>query len=295
MNKFFRFCTSIFVTIIIFVASINFSSAAENLHTGTGVYKFADSSGVNDDPINVYYYRPKNWKKGDKIFTYFHGSGRHSQGFIRGMKALADKKNFLIVGPEFTQAKFPGDRSYNYGRVRIKNKITPKTEWTYNTVNRIIDDVKSRTDSPNSNVVFFGHSAGSQFIHRYLFFADKIKADKIIAANAGTYLMPDENIRFPFGLKNVPTAKKNLKRAYSSDVIILLGENDVKNTARGFPKSKIIDGQGLNRLERGKNFFAKSKAKAEEMGVEFNWRLITVPKVGHSSVRMAKNVLKYIY
>ena len=291
MNRFFKISADVFIAVIVFIVSLNFANAAENLHKGTGVYQFAESTGKTDDPIIIYYYYPKNWKNGDKIFVVFHGMGRNAEPFMNGLKTDAEEKNFLLICPEFTNTKYNGSSYYNFGHVIEKKKITPSTEWTYNVVNRIIDDVKKRAGATKSKVIFFGHSAGGQFIHRYVFLADEIKADKIFSANAGTYMMPDENINFPYGLKRVPIAEKNLKRAYGKKVIILLGEEDIKRTTKTFPKSVAADKQGFTRLERGKNFFAQSKSKAEELGTKFNWQLITVPKVGHEGVAMARAAL----
>ena len=283
------------IAAIILVTSINFAIAAENLHIGEGIYQFAEPTGANDKPMNIHYYRPKNWQVGDKIFVAFHGIDRHPQYVIKGLQKTAEKKNFLLICPEFDKEKFPGDRYYSLGNVMSKgsNGLMPKTQWTYNAANRIIDDVKNRTGSANSKVIFFGHSAGGQFMHRYLFFADKIKADRVIASNAGMYVMPDEDINFPYGLKNTPITAEDLKRAYNQDVIILLGEKDVLR-GKHFPDSAQAEAQGSTRFDRGKNFYIKSNLKAQELGTRFNWRLITVPNIGHAGVSMAKQAVKYI-
>lgn len=291
MKKFFSISAAVFMAVIFFALSSNFVNAAEILPKGEGIYKFAEPSGKNNLPIDIHYYRPTNWKDGNKIFVAFHGSGRKAQPFVTGLKKIAEEKNFLLICPEFSREKYPYDNGYNYGRVFIKRKMTPENEWTYNVANKIIDDLKERAGVTKSKITFFGHSAGGQFMNRYLFLANKIKADRVIAANSGTYIAPDENTKFPHGLKNVPLAKQNLKRAYKQDVIVLLGERDISRKA---PKSPTIDKLGLNRLERGKNFFAMSQKKAEEIGTKFNWRLIIVPNVGHSRISMAKNALKYL-
>ena len=54
------------------------------------------------------------------------------------------------------------------------------------------------------------------------------------------------------------------------------------------------DRQGLNRLARGKKFFETAKAKAEELGVPFNWRLVTVPGVGHQGTIMGNVAMNII-
>ena len=290
MKNFFKATFLSFVTAIFLLTSFSVTLAAENLKVGAGVYQFEESSGVNKKPIDVLYYRPKNWKNGDKILVAFHGMDRHPEYFIKNLKKDADAQNFLLICPKFTKEKFPGNKYYNYGNAAASDK----TQWTYNVANRIIDDAKKRAGATKSKIILFGHSAGGQFLHRYLFLADKIKADLIIAANAGTYLLPDENVNYPYGFKNISAGTKEMKRACSKKVIILLGENDVKRTDKGFPKNPSDDKQGLNRFERGKNFFSQSKKKAEELKTKFNWRLVTVPNVGHSGAPMAKAALKYI-
>lgn len=52
------------------------------------------------------------------------------------------------------------------------------------------------------------------------------------------------------------------------------------------------DTQGKNRFERGKNFYEQMKNKAEKLGFEFNWKLSTVPKVGHNDYKMAKSAVE---
>lgn len=294
MKKFFLSAISIcFATVLII--SLNFANAAEDLSIGKGVYQFAESTGVNNKPINIYYYRPQNWKSGDRIFVIFHGQDRKVDFFIEGLKKESESKNLLLICPEFDKEKYPGDRCYNYGNVMTNHykNLMPKTQWTYNAANRIIDDVIKRTKADKSKIIFFGHSAGGQFMHRYLFFADKIKADRVIAASSGVYCMPYENIRFPYGLKNIPITNNELKRAYETDVIIMVGEEDILR-GKYFPKSAEADEQGLTRLERGKNFFAKSKLKAEELNAKFNWQFVAVPNVRHSGIKMARQALKYI-
>lgn len=290
MKRFFKITVSSVFAMLVLLTSLSVTLAAENLKVGAGVYQFEESSGLNKDPIDVLYYRPKDWRDGDKILVIFHGMDRRSEYFITSLKKSADEKNILLVCPKFAKMKFPGSKYYNYGNAHAKDK----TQWTYNVANRIIDDVKTRVGATKSKVILFGHSAGGQFLHRYLFLADKIKADLVIAANAGIYLLPDENVTYPYGFKNVAAGTKEMKRAYNQKTIILLGESDIKRTDSGFPKTSADDKQGLNRFERGKNFFNLSKKKAEKLKTKFNWRLVTVPNVGHNGVKMARAALKYI-
>ena len=44
----------------------------------------------------------------------------------------------------------------------------------------------------------YGHSAGGQFVHRYVAFADAPRMESAVAANSGWYTMPDDGA-FPYG------------------------------------------------------------------------------------------------
>lgn len=296
MKKFFKPIAGVFVAAVLIALWFNFANAKETLPAGTGVYQLDEKTGVNNDPINVYYHRPQNWKNGDKILVVFHGVSRDARGYFKALEQDADEKNILLICPEFTKEKYPGSRYYNYGNVRGGKNYSVQmdsSKWTYNAVNRIIADIKNRAGANNSKVALFGHSAGSQFMHRYVFFVDKIDADLVIAANAGAYLLPNEKADYPYGIKNVPVGENELKRAYAGNVIIMLGESDVKRD-KNLPTNPSAERQGKNRFERGQNYFAQSQAKAAEIGAEFNWQLVTVPNVGHSGFKMEKAALNYL-
>ena len=50
----------------------------------------------------------------------------------------------------------------------------------------------------------FGHSAGAQFVHRFVMFAPGPNLRTAISANAGWYTTLEENVAFPYGLKDAP-------------------------------------------------------------------------------------------
>ena len=45
--------------------------------------------------------------------------------------------------------------------------------------------------------------------------------------------------------------------------------------------------QGKHRFERGNFFYKMAKDEANELGIVFNWKLQTVPNVGHSNTNIA--------
>ena len=60
---------------------------------------FEELTGNTSDPIDIYYYRPKNWKDGDKIFVAFHGSGRNAKPFVTGLKKISEQLDGDFIIP----------------------------------------------------------------------------------------------------------------------------------------------------------------------------------------------------
>ena len=172
-------------------------------------------------------------------------------------------------------------------------RLQPKNRWVFPVADRIIRDVKSRVEAYESPVVVFGHSAGGQFVHRYALFGGDSDVGLIMPSNGGVYTMPDNTIPFPYGFGGVPLREDELAAAFAKPVVLLLGEADVKRSSN-LRMTQEADRQGMNRLERGRNFFEVAKKKAAEMGVPFNWKLVIVPGVGHNGTKMGNAAMKVI-
>ena len=280
--------------LLLLTASVAF---ARELPVGESVYDMEEPTGATSAPISVYCYRSANWAPGRPIVFVFHGMNRNAGDYRESWEGFADTDGLLIVCPEFTDAKYPGSRYYNTGNIMDKTNgkgnLQPKDEWVFPVVDRVIRDVKMRMGAENSPVAVFGHSAGAQMVHRYALFGGPTEASLIMPANAGWYTMPDENVRFPYGLDGVPLSDEELTAAFAKPVVILLGEADTKRT-ENLRQTPEADAQGMNRLERGKNFFAIAQEKAAEMGVPFNWQAATVSGVGHDGAAMADAALAVI-
>lgn len=273
------------------------SAESFGLPVGTSYYGFAEQTGATNDPIRIYAYRSAGWQPGRVIVVVFHGMNRNAEEYRSGWIGHADENNMLVICPEFTQAKYPGSRYYNMGNIMDstggKGRILPKDSWVFPAIDRIISDIRIRTDAQDSPVVLFGHSAGAQIVHRYVFFSKADGVGLIMPANAGWYTMPDKNVSFPYGLGGTPLGNDELIHALAKPVVVLLGEADINRTSnlRTTPEA---DRQGMNRLARGKNYYETAKMKAAELGVPFNWRLVTVPGVGHQGTKMANAAVKVI-
>jgi poly(3-hydroxybutyrate) depolymerase len=271
---------------------------AEPLNVGAGMFTMPEATGANKNDLEVFYYRPANWTPDKPIVIVQHGLQRNAQEYRDGWKKYADQYNLLVVCPEFSEEKYPGVRYYNTGNVSDTDDDTgnlqPKDKWVFPVINHVFSEVRIRSGATSNTFTLFGHSAGAQLVHRYVLFGGQTQAERIISANAGWYSMPDTNIDFPYGIKNMSLSKDDLTKVFAKPVTILLGEKDNNPNNKVLRHTPQADAQGLSRFERGNRFFAEAKAKAAELGVPFNWKLITVPGVGHSDIGMAAAAAKLI-
>eukprot|EP01126_Amoeba_proteus_P045131 TRINITY_DN503_c0_g1_i8.p1 TRINITY_DN503_c0_g1~~TRINITY_DN503_c0_g1_i8.p1 ORF type:complete len:110 (-),score=16.95 TRINITY_DN503_c0_g1_i8:80-409(-) len=106
--------------------------------------------------------------------------------------------------------------------------------------------------------------------------------------------MPRFNVVFPYGLGKTHITSEKLKRVLAMDVIILLGESDNDPNHPYLRKTEGAITQGIHRFQRGTNFFSAAQNTAAELGCSCNWKLETVPNVGHNSPKMAKAGLKFL-
>lgn len=247
-----------------------------------------ESQGNSYEPMRIFTYRSSSWQDGKPVIVVFHGLNRNADTYRDGWIKAAEEKGFLVVCPEFSEEKFPGVPYYNLGHIVNQEgdvQLNPESTWIFSVIDDVTADVRARMQLHKSPVILFAHSAGAQLIHRYVLLGEKCTADKIVIANAGWYTMPDRSVDFPYGLKGLSISDKQLAKAFSKPVTILLGDQDTKRS-KVLRKTPEADAQGMNRLERGHAFYQKAQETAKKMGVPFKWQLQEVPGVGHDGDAM---------
>ena len=218
------------------------------------------------------------------IMVIMHGMGRSAARYLSEWDQIADAQGFLIVAPEFTTDEFPGSRCYNLGRMRDEDDQPVKESlWSFSVIEPIVSDFIEKVRGQQKDFTLYGHSAGSQFVHRFLFFKPDAPVNRYLPANAGWYTMPDLEIPYPYGLGGTGVTKRGLKAALRKDVVILLGDADNNPKHSGLRRSKGAMRQGPHRFARGKSFYESGKRQAKALGVKFGWTLRVAPGVGHSN------------
>jgi hypothetical protein len=217
------------------------------------------------------------------ILFLFDGVNRDAAGIINKAKALAEHYRLALVAPVMNQKCFPKWR-YHYAGVTRNHIIQPQIVWTYNIIQFLIDTMLERFRCSDLKVYLFGHSAGAQLISRVSAYTPLSDVNAVIASNASSYVMPLLNEPAPFGFKNIFPEQKaisKLKIYLAAPMTIYLGMCDV--TDLHLSRSAFAIRQGKNRLERGRKLYQIGRQVARKYQSKFNWRLVELPGVGHSS------------
>ena len=262
---------------------------------GVGKFTFDKYAPLSDMPITVHTYLPDSTIKDITIIFVMHGASRNGSSYCIDWVEPAREYNFLVVCPEFDETKFPGSAGYNLGGMYDDGVLVDSAKWTFAIIEPIFTYLKSEKVTTFETYGIYGHSAGSQFVHRYALFTHPTNAKIFVAANAGWYTMTDFTEAFPYGFQNSPMTEEIIKGKFGLDLVILLGENDTDPNASSLRKTEEAMRQGEHRFERGNTFYAKAKSMANSLETEFNWTKVTVPEVGHSNFEMAPAAAKLFY
>jgi alpha-beta hydrolase superfamily lysophospholipase len=253
----------------------------------TGDFSFSWEGPLASQPIRVWYHAPDD-PSSAQILMVMTGAHRDGEGYREDWLPLVKEHNTLLLVLEFPKDDYPGASSYNQGNILDSDgDINPPEAWTFNIVEALFEAVVDETSSTANNYALFGHSAGGQFVHRFMEFTEENHVRVAVAANAGWYTMPDQDVEFPHGLKKSPLSSKELRESFSRRLIIMVGADDIDPQDALLQRDRKTDAQGNNRLSRGLNFYQASRNAAKESD-DFNWALIVVPGAAHEHKRMAE-------
>jgi len=290
------------------------------LNRGSGAFIIEGGIGKIDNHIKVYYHKPANYHPDSKILFVIPGAGRNGDSYRDTWIEASEKHSILILSPQYPE------ESYDYGAYHMGNLIydlnldssityvensnyvlmdeekfsfrinSDRESWLFNDFERIFDRVVETQGSSQETYDVFGHSAGGQILHRFALFFPESRADRILAANAGSYTLPDFDLGLPFGIGQTPLSRETLKTSFKKNLVLYIGELDnAEETGGLLLRSPTVDKQGSNRLDRAKHFFNLSKKTAAKMGADFNWELVIIPNVGHDQKKMGRAASGFLY
>ena len=248
----------------------------------------------NKPDLDVFYHLPKTIDNDTKVLFVVHGNTRNADDYLNSWIRLTKDKNIAIFAPHFKRSSFI---SFNTLQMSTSNgKIRTDTDlYLHNSIDTLFKYIKAKFKLKDKLYDIYGHSAGAQFVHRYLLMSDNPSVNKAVAANAGWYTFLN-GADFPYGVKNPPISltDSNVKKFLSTNLYILIGTNDI-DVDSSINKSKGAQKQGINRLQRAKNFFTYTESIVEQNNLEFKWKYQAVPGAPHSNKVMSKAAVLVLF
>jgi poly(3-hydroxybutyrate) depolymerase len=264
------------------------------LAPGAGKFLFEDQVAKSSAPITVWTYRPRQMTGTPPVLFVMHGVQRDGERYRDEWQRYAEREGALLLVPEFSAAGFPGGRNYSAAKPRTPSADEDFAPQVYSTIEKIFDRAMGLASLSTPDYRLYGHSAGAQFVHRFVMFNPRARVKIAVAANAGWYMMPDFDVRFPYGLKGSGIDAARLKEALAKKLVVLLGEKDDDPAHLSLNRGAGQMRQGRHRFERGQNFFRAASRAAEKLQTPFHWELATVPNADHDNARMAEPAMRIL-
>lgn len=244
--------------------------------SGTGQFTFAPEGRR---PIDVFYAGSAGDMRDAPIVVVMHGQQRNASDYRDAWTRHVQRRPGLVIAPRFSQSDFPGAARYNVGGL-----ADPGGDRAVDYIEPLFREVVRRIGGHQNTFDMFGHSAGAQFVHRYVTFMPHAPVGKAVAANAGWYTLPDQSEHFPYGLRGAP-APSRPRGFLQRRLIVMLGANDVGDES--LRDDAAARRQGDTRLARGFSYFLAARRAAGEAGVDLAWSLQVVPGIDHDHDAMS--------
>ena len=243
--------------------------------------------------IDIFYSSPKSINANTKLLFLVHGGSRAAEKYINDWISFSKDRNVVLVAPEFSKKYYP---EYAFLMMSKENGKSLNDESLYinNSLGLLFDFFKAKLKLSTSNYRLYGHSGGSQFVHRYLLLSNDTRIEKAAMANAGFYTFLDDEITYPFGTKKMKISDERIKWFYRLKGGVFLGSADNDPNHESLPRMRKARKQGKNRLERGKNFFEDLVKYGVDNNLPFRWRFQIVSNVGHSNIGMSMAASEFL-
>ena len=239
-----------------------------------------------DPDIQIYYSVPPVISEKTKIMFIIHGASRDAEQSLNDWLPLVEGRDVVIIAPEFSK-EFYNEYAYLMKTAKTGRKLKDTSRDLESSLGDIFNFFSSKFKLSTKKFRLYGHSGGSQFVHRYLLLSNETRVDKVAMANAGFYTFVNPAIKYPFGIKNMDVSDERLQWFLSLKAGVFLGgeDNDPKHSS--LPIMRKAKKQGDHRLERGKNFFNHLVELGVKKNMPFRWRYQVVPGVSHNNAGMS--------
>ena len=256
--------------------------------------------------IEIFYSLPMEVNEDTKVLFVIHGGSRGAKSNFTKWYEYTKNKNIILIAPKFGKEAFP---SYNALVVDKKFAILKDCKYKFSdyclgpqnnpsnslsdSISLIFDYFRFRFDIQENSYRIYGHSGGSQFVHRYLLFGQDTRAEKAVMANAGWYTFL-KDINYPYGVKDMPISEDRLKWFLSLKGAVMLGDEDTNPNDGSLRNDKGTKEQGDNRFQRGIRYFERNVLIADSLDMPFRWRLQVIKNTAHDNSKMIQAAAPFL-
>ncbi len=227
----------------------------------------------NAGPVPLFVRRPPGEIRG--VLIAVHGNTRQATLHALRFADHAEAAQLLLIAPLFTRSDYPRFQ-------RLGDNATDDLNTSLLTLLRELG-------LPFRSWLWFGHSAGAQFVHRYIYQHPEHVRRAVLSA-AGWYTLPDETVDFPYGLHALAN-RADLKCVLQVPQRVLVGDHDVL-TGDALRRTRELDlQQGRDRVERAQTYVEAMRALARANGVSPAVSLRVLKGAGHdfdTNIRRAR-------
>ena len=207
----------------------------------------------NKPDSKIYYSVPESIDENTKIIFIMHGASRNAEKYINDWLPMAQNRNVVLIAPEFSKELFP-DYVYLMMSTEKGKLLKDQSLYLTDSLGLLFDFFKAKLKLSTTTFRLYGHSGGSQFVHRYLLLSDETRIDKAAIANAGFYTFLDRQSSYPFGIKNMNVSNERIEWFLRLKGGVFLGNADNDPAHRPLPARRNAKNPGRQGLERGLNF-----------------------------------------
>jgi poly(3-hydroxybutyrate) depolymerase len=222
-----------------------------------------------------YLYIPRSAGKSAPLMVSIHGVSRNAKQHARMLSSMAEQYGVILLAPLFSKKQFP-----DYQRLGRLGR-GPRSDLA---LDRIIGEVVYLSGADTGRLYLFGYSGGGQFAHRYAMAHPERVAAVVIGA-AGWYTFPDKNNCYPRGIasiKSLPSLRFDQTRFLRIPMTVIVGDQDIERDPELNKSPRIDRRQGLNRVERARNWIESMNRATAAHDIAAHHRLTILPGIGHS-------------
>lgn len=278
-----------------------FDDTTENIVTGTSSYAYNSYAPFANKPIDCFYHIPENSTAETPVLIVLPGAGRDAAALRNDLIESANTLGYIVLALRFDEVHFPGSDAYNLANIYVDGDnpseatLNPQEEWTFSVIDPLFENFKSLVGNSTANYDIFGHSAGSQLLHRFLIFQPENLANRFVLSAAGWYCMPDPTVDFPYGTKISPAQNTSMVPVFATETYVMVGQDDTDPNSFNLRHTPEADLQGNHRLERAQYFYSESYDLAAAQQAPFNWKYNMVPNTGHDGSTIAQFAADKLY